>query len=67
MAQAHALCIQIWARDLRDQCEAAGVPFLFKQWGVGASSDGEESGHVYGACRETSGAYCVGNRNGSLL
>ncbi len=22
-----------WARGLRDQCEAAGVPFLFKQWG----------------------------------
>ncbi|WP_440966088.1 phage Gp37/Gp68 family protein [Massilia sp. GER05] len=22
-----------WARDLRDQCAAAGVPFLFKQWG----------------------------------
>lgn len=22
-----------WARNLRDQCEAAGVPFLFKQWG----------------------------------
>ena len=22
-----------WARDLRDQCEEAGVPFLFKQWG----------------------------------
>ncbi len=22
-----------WARDLRDQCKAAGVPFLFKQWG----------------------------------
>ncbi len=22
-----------WARDIRDQCEAAGVPFLFKQWG----------------------------------
>lgn len=22
-----------WARSLRDQCEAAGVPFLFKQWG----------------------------------
>lgn len=22
-----------WARDLRDQCRAAGVPFLFKQWG----------------------------------
>ncbi|WP_065321738.1 phage Gp37/Gp68 family protein [Tritonibacter mobilis] len=22
-----------WARSLRDQCNAAGVPFLFKQWG----------------------------------
>ena len=22
-----------WAKSLRDQCEAAGVPFLFKQWG----------------------------------
>ena len=22
-----------WARQLRDQCAAAGVPFLFKQWG----------------------------------
>jgi protein gp37 len=22
-----------WARDLRDQCTAAGVPFFFKQWG----------------------------------
>jgi protein gp37 len=22
-----------WARSLRDQCERAGVPFLFKQWG----------------------------------
>lgn len=23
----------IWARRLRDQCRAAGVPFFFKQWG----------------------------------
>ena len=22
-----------WARSLRDQCSAAGVPFFFKQWG----------------------------------
>lgn len=22
-----------WARDLRDQCQQAGVPFFFKQWG----------------------------------
>jgi len=26
-----------WVRDLRDQCAAAGVPFLFKQWGEYAS------------------------------
>jgi protein gp37 len=22
-----------WARNIRDQCEAAGVPYFFKQWG----------------------------------
>jgi hypothetical protein len=22
-----------WARAIRDQCAAAGVPFFFKQWG----------------------------------
>lgn len=22
-----------WARSIRDQCQAAGVPYLFKQWG----------------------------------
>ena len=22
-----------WVRDLRDQCQAAGIPFFFKQWG----------------------------------
>jgi protein gp37 len=22
-----------WARDIRDRCTAAGVPFFFKQWG----------------------------------
>lgn len=24
---------EAWARSLRDECAAAGVPFLFKQWG----------------------------------
>lgn len=23
-----------WARSLRDQCQRAGIPFLFKQWGA---------------------------------
>jgi protein gp37 len=29
-----------WARSLRDQCAAAGVPFYFKQWGEWAIDDG---------------------------
>ena len=33
-----------WARGLRDQCNAAGVPFLFKQWGEwGALEDHPET------------------------
>ena len=28
-----------WARSLRDQCEAAGTPFLFKQWGEWVDAD----------------------------
>lgn len=28
-----------WVRSLRDQCAAAGVPFLFKQWGEHAPYD----------------------------
>ena len=37
-----------WARSLRDQCGAAGVPFLFKQWGwclPGDLEDEDENGH----------------------
>ncbi|MCV5968509.1 phage Gp37/Gp68 family protein, partial [Lactococcus petauri] len=35
-----------WAQSLRDQCAAAGVPFLFKQWGewLGAMQDGDNFG-----------------------
>ncbi|WKL16590.1 phage Gp37/Gp68 family protein [Comamonas testosteroni] len=32
-----------WARALRDQCQAAGVPFLFKQWGEWAPAQLERS------------------------
>ncbi len=28
-----------WARSLRDQCAAAGVPFFFKQWGEWAPAE----------------------------
>lgn len=37
-----------WARSLRDQCAAAGVPFLFKQWGEFApEGSGVDAWHVY--------------------
>jgi protein gp37 len=41
-----------WARSLRDQCAAAGVPYLFKQWGEWApmgpifAPPGAEARHV---------------------
>ena len=38
-----------WARSLRDQCAAAGVPFFFKQWGEWAPderTDEDGSRHV---------------------
>jgi protein gp37 len=31
-----------WARQLRDQCAAAGTPFLFKQWGEWGDPDSIE-------------------------
>jgi protein gp37 len=37
-----------WARSLRDQCKAAGVPFFFKQWGewCPATEEYGVTGHV---------------------
>ena len=31
-----------WARSLRDQCQAAGVPFFFKQWGTNIPDEERE-------------------------
>ena len=38
-----------WARSLRDQCQAAGVPFFFKQWGewVSVSEVAGQGPHHY--------------------
>lgn len=33
-----------WVRSIRDQCQAAGVPFLFKQWGEWAPRAGKLTG-----------------------
>lgn len=35
-----------WARSLRDQCAAAGVPFLFKQWGDWFPTSIGQSGQI---------------------
>jgi hypothetical protein len=40
-----------WARDLRDQCAAAGVPFLFKQWGEWAPHTLRAGGDLGGDVR----------------
>ena len=48
-----------WARSLRDQCAAAGVPFLFKQWGEWAHAKPrppETPGHFALAPREFEGS-----------
>ncbi len=37
-----------WARDIRDQCAAAGVPFFFKQWGGWAPHKVEAGGDLGG-------------------
>lgn len=34
-----------WARSLRDQCAAAGVPYLFKQWGEWVPRGPESMGY----------------------
>lgn len=37
-----------WARSLRDQCQAAGVPFFFKQWGEWRHwSDQDQTDYLY--------------------
>jgi hypothetical protein len=40
-----------WALGLRDQCRAAGVPFLFKQWGEWAPGEiaGPDHGRIQAA------------------
>lgn len=39
-----------WARSLRDQCAAAGVPFLFKQWGDLAYTPLGDQSYPHASC-----------------
>jgi len=49
-----------WVRNLRDQCQSAGVPFLFKQWGEWAPGDAcdASTGDAMYALLDA-GRYCV--------
>ena len=54
-----------WARSLRDQCAAAGVPFLFKQWGEWLPSEAEDQPVYRGEHRHLGGpvhAFRVGKK-----
>lgn len=42
-----------WVRSLRDQCQAAGVPFFFKSWGEFAPDDEGESDNLPWVSEET--------------
>jgi Protein of unknown function (DUF5131)/Phage integrase family len=42
-----------WAREVRDQCLAAGVPFFFKQWGSWAPIGEGHAGADIPMCRAT--------------
>ena len=35
-----------WARDIRDRCQATGVPFFFKQWGAWRRVGKKKAGHL---------------------
>ncbi|HRE01602.1 MAG TPA: DUF5131 family protein, partial [Ilumatobacteraceae bacterium] len=58
-----------WVRDIRDRCQAAGVPFLFKQWGAWVAEDQSPSGTAFtSAFDDESGTWRLGKaRTGRLL
>jgi three-Cys-motif partner protein len=53
-----------WVRALRDQCEAAGIPFFFKQWGGGnkKQTGRELDGKTYDAMPATFSCPAPANR-----
>lgn len=45
-----------WARDLRDQCQAANVPYFFKQWGEWLGGEVYRNGSILGIARHQDGS-----------
>jgi protein gp37 len=57
-----------WARSIRNQCNAAGVPFFFKQWGEYAYADFalvEDRDHIHTVDRDGQG-WALSVRDGKL-
>ncbi len=54
-----------WARDLRDQCEKAGVSYLFKQWGEWLP--GDTDGESYAVAEDGSGREFDGSIRTTIL
>lgn len=53
-----------WARGLRDQCAAAGVPFFFKQWGEWAPPQTDQQRE---AVRRGDGIFGALSESGSIV
>jgi protein gp37 len=58
-----------WARSIRDQCAAAGVPFLFKQWGEWAHDSRiiDAKGNTFHRFEDGTWMQRVGKREASRL
>ena len=58
-----------WARSLRDQCKAAGVPFLFKSWGEWVSEYPQEAdlSHVQETYKHNTHYFRVGKKAAGRL
>jgi protein gp37 len=58
-----------WVRSIRDQCQAAGVPFFFKQWGewICAKRYPNEPHYFNKVKAYAMQGYTVKNGNGAIL
>jgi protein gp37 len=52
-----------WARSLRDQCQAAGVAFFFKQWGEHAPATDPANGSMRRVGKKAAGAMLDGREH----
>lgn len=58
-----------WVRSIRDQCQGAGIPFFFKQWGEWTSEFPQERSlaHIQEAYRDGQSYWRVGKKTAGRL